>query len=82
MEGETRQQRRVRRLRETIRSSDVRAAILAALDGRGEATGEELRAAVPGNPSLGTVNYHLKLLQEAETVGCVGGRYRLAGGTA
>ena len=69
--------RRLKGLRERARDNDLRIALVEGLGGGAELSGLELRAALPDDPALSTVNYHLGILQEAETVGCVGGLYRL-----
>jgi DNA-binding transcriptional ArsR family regulator len=78
MKNEAGHERRIESLREQVATSSARVAILAALGGGRELSAPDLSAQLPDDVSLGTVNYHLSVLQEARTVSCVGGLYRLA----
>ena len=67
--------RRVRR-RERAREHPLRVTLLDLLRDD-ELAAAELRSRLPGEPPLSMVGYHLRVLQEAEMIGVVGGLYRL-----
>ncbi len=60
------------------RGGNVRVALLDALNDGSELSSPELQAKLLTGPPLSVVNYHLAVLREARTVGCVDGLYRLA----
>lgn len=77
VEDERAHERRIEQVRERAREHPLRATLLDLLRDD-ELAATELRSRLPGGPPLSTVVYHLRVLQQAEMVGVVGGLYRLA----
>jgi hypothetical protein len=74
---EDKRARRIEQVKERAREHPLRATLLDLL--RDDELGAtELRSRLPGRPLLATVAYHLRVLEEANMVGVVGGLYRLA----
>jgi DNA-binding transcriptional ArsR family regulator len=70
--------RRRERMRAKAGENPTRMTILAALGCQRELSGPDLSAQLPDDVSLRAVNYHLAVLQAAETVACDEGMYSLA----
>jgi hypothetical protein len=68
---------RIEQVRERAREHPLRAILLDLLRDE-ELAAAELRSRLPEGPPLSTIAYHLRVLQQAEMVGVVGGLYRLA----